>query len=138
MERNGSLRHARRGKGVTGAEVRHTMAKTSPLTRSLTRATLVALLVLVSTPALAQFDLGGHWARRSNQDDMESGPGPDPVDYLGLPLNDEGRARALSFQYSAVSLPEHQCGYLSPFYIVLGPFGLAIDRVLDPVTARLV
>jgi hypothetical protein len=44
----------------------------------------------------------------------------------------------LSFQYSAVSLPEHQCGYLSPFYIVLGPFGLAIDRVLDPVTARLV
>ena len=96
------------------------------------------LAVIVSAPAFAQFDLGGHWARRSNQDDMESGPGPDPVDYLGLPLNAEGRARGLSFQYSAVSLPEHQCGYLSPFYIVLGPFGLAIDRVLDPVTARLV
>src|SRR4029079_11237301 len=99
---------------------------------------LIILAVLVSAPAFAQFDLGGHWARRSNQDDMESGPGPDPVDYLGLPLNDQGRARALSFQYSAVSLPEHQCGYLSPFYIVLGPFGLAIDRVLDPVTARLI
>ena len=99
---------------------------------------LVVLAVLIGAPAFAQFDLGGHWSRRSNQDDMESGPGPDPVDYLGLPLNDEGRARGLSFQYSAVSLPEHQCGYLSPFYIVLGPFGLAIDRVLDPVTARLV
>jgi hypothetical protein len=105
------------------------------------RATLVFLTLLISVPsvpAFAQFDLGGHWARRSNQDDMESGPGPDPVDYLGLPLNDEGRARGLTFQYSAVSLPEHQCGYLSPFYIVLGPFGLAIDRVLDPVTGRLI
>src|SRR5262249_10361030 len=94
-------------------------------------AALVVLIVLVSAPAFAQLDLGAPWARRSNQDDMESGPGPDPVDYLGLPLNDEGRARALSFQYSAVSLPEHQCGYLSPFYIVLGPFGLVVDRVLD-------
>jgi hypothetical protein len=105
--------------------------------RSLKLGALVLLAALVSDPAFAQFDLGGHWSRRSNQDDMESGPGPDPVDYLGLPLNDEGRARALSFQYSAVSLPEHQCGYLTPFYIVLGPFGLAIDRVLDPVTGRL-
>ena len=61
-----------------------------------------------------------------------------PVDYTGLPLTDEGRARALSFNYSALSLPEHQCGYLSPFYIVAGPFGLIIDRVLDPVTAKLV
>src|SRR5580765_7842618 len=95
---------------------------------------LVLLAVLASAPAFAQFDLGGHWSRRSNQDDMESGPGPDPVDYLGLPLNDEGRALALSFQYSAVSLPEHQCGYLTPFYIVLGPFGLVVDRMLDPVS----
>ena len=69
---------------------------------------------------------------------MERGPGPDPVDYLGLPLNDEGRANALSFNYSALSLPEHQCGYLTPFYIVLGPFGLHIWSELDPVTGRIV
>src|SRR5262245_49550703 len=95
---------------------------------------LIVLTLAVTAPAFAQFDVGGRWVRRSNQDDMESGPGPDPVDYLGLPLNDEGRARGLSFQYSAVSLPEHQCGYLTPFYIVLGPFGLVVDRVLDPVS----
>src|SRR2546427_7768232 len=105
---------------------------------SLKVAASVVAAMLVSVPAFAQFDLGGTWASRSNQDDMESGPGPDPVDYLGLPLNDEGRARGLTFQYSAVSLPEHQCGYLSPFYIVLGPFGLVVDRVLDPVTGRLI
>ena len=97
-------------------------------------AVLVVLTLAVTAPAFAQFDLGGRWIRRSNQDDMESGPGPDPVDYLGLPLNDEGRARGLSFQYSAVSLPEHQCGYLTPFYIALGPFGLVVDRILDPVS----
>ena len=66
---------------------------------------------------------------------MERGPGPDPVDYLGLPLNDEGRARALAFDYSLTFLPEHQCGYLTPFYIVLGPFGLHIWTEFDPVTA---
>src|SRR5438034_9434736 len=87
-------------------------------------AALVLLLVLLSAPAFAQFDLSGTWASRSNQDDMERGAGPDPVDYLGLPLNDEGRAKALSYNYSMLSLPEYQFGSLTPFYIMLGPFGL--------------
>jgi len=98
----------------------------------------IVFAALVSIPAFAQFDLGGHWARRSNQDEMESVPGPEPVDYLGLPLNAEGRAKALGFSYSANSLPEHQCGYLIPFYIVTGPFGLVIDRELEPVSAKVV
>ena len=101
-------------------------------------AALVLLLVLLSAPAFAQFDLSGTWASRSNQDDMERGAGPDPVDYLGLPLNDEGRAKALSYNYSMLSLPEYQCGYLTPFYIVLGPFGLRIWSELDPVTGRVI
>lgn len=102
---------------------------------------LVALLVaglLVSVPASAQVDLTGKWASRSGQDAMERGPGPDPVDYLGLPLNDEGRARALSYNYSMLSLPEGQCGYLTPFYIVLGPFALHIWNEFDAVTGRMV
>jgi hypothetical protein len=94
--------------------------------------------MLVCVPASAQFDLTGKWAARSNQDAMERGPGPDPVDYLGLPLNDEGRTNALSFNYSALALPEHQCGYLTPFYIMLGPFGLHIWSELDSVTGRIV
>jgi len=101
-------------------------------------AALVLLLVLLSAPAFAQFDLSGTWASRSNQDDMERGAGPDPVDYLALPLNDEGRAKALSYNYSMLSLPEYQFGYLTPFYIVLGPFGLRIWSELDPVTGRVI
>ena len=95
-------------------------------------------IVLAGTPSFAQFDLTGKWASRSTQDAQERGPGPDPVDYLGLPLNEEGRARALSYDYSLMSLPEGQCGYHTPFYIVLGPFGLHIWNEFDAVTGRLV
>jgi hypothetical protein len=56
---------------------------------------------------------------------------------MGLPLNDEGRARALSYDYSLMSLPEGQCGYHTPYYLVLGPFGLHIWNEFDPVTGRL-
>ena len=101
-------------------------------------AVLTLAVLTIATPAAAQFDLTGKWASRSNQDAQERGPGPDAVDYLGLPLNDEGRARALSYDYSMLSLPEGQCGYLTPFYIVLGPFGLHIWNEFDPVSARLV
>ena len=47
-------------------------------------------------------------------------------------------ARALSYNYSMLSLPDGQCGYLTPYYIVLGPFGLHIWNEFDPVTGRLV
>ena len=50
--------------------------------------TLIALgALLIAAPAFAQFDLGGRWIIRSGQDAMDSGPGPDPVDYLGIPLS---------------------------------------------------
>jgi len=104
--------------------------------KTLKLAVFVVAAVLVSAPAFAQFDFSGRWVSRGNQDDMERGPGPDLVDYLGLPLNEEGRARALSFDYALTFLPEYQCGFLTQYYIVLGPFGLHIWDEFDPVTAR--
>src|SRR5690242_3501789 len=77
----------------------------------LIKGSAVLLVLFLAVPAFAQLDLNGTWGARSNQDDMERGPGPDPVDYLGLPLNGEGRARALSFNYSMLSLQEYQCIY---------------------------
>src|SRR5262245_37495145 len=59
-------------------------------------AALASMALLVSRPGFAQFDLTGKWASRSGQDAQERGPGPDAVDYAGLPLSDEGRARALA------------------------------------------
>jgi len=115
--------------------------RTTPMAARRLRTTSMAMLavwvLLAPSSADAQFDLTGKWASRSGQDAQERGPGPDPVDYMGLPLNDEGRARALSYDYSLMSLPEGQCGYHTPFYIVLGPFGLHIWNEFDPVTGRL-
>jgi hypothetical protein len=106
--------------------------------KRLTPMAVVAFAILAARPALAQVDFSGKWSARNGQDVMERGFGPELVDYLGLPLNDEGRARALAFNYSAVSLPESQCGYWMPFYLVTGPFGLDISTERDEVTGRII
>jgi hypothetical protein len=95
--------------------------------------------LLWSASASAQVDLAGTWVNNWQDDWIERVPGPDPVDYLGLPLNDEGRARALSYDYSSrLGQPESQCGYYTPFYLVLGPFGLKIWSEADPTTGHVV
>ena len=48
------------------------------------------------------------------------------MDYLGLPLNDEGRLRALSYNEAQLAMVERQCEGWPPFYFVQGPFGLKI------------
>ena len=52
---------------------------------------------------------------------LERGPAPMPVDYTGLPLNDEGRARRLSYNESQLAMIERQCEGWPPFYLVHGP-----------------
>ncbi len=91
-----------------------------------------------SVPAVAQVDLSGHWAVRQHEDWQERGPGPEIVDYLGLPINDDARARALSYSTSALSLPERQCLYYAPPYNAIGPFGLEIWADTDPNSGRIV
>jgi hypothetical protein len=98
---------------------------------------LLALLMgLFSVPADAQIDLSGNWVSRQHEDWEERGPGPEVVDYLGLPINEEARSRALAYSASMLSLPERQCLYYPPHYVVLGPQGLRIWSETDPVTGR--
>jgi hypothetical protein len=89
---------------------------------------------LTSAPAIAQVDLSGNWISRQHEDWQDRGPGPEVVDYLGLPINDEARARALSYSTSALSLPERQCLYYPPHYVVIGPQGIRIWSDVDPNT----
>src|SRR5262245_16711836 len=102
----------------------------------------VAFLVIVATltgaPAFAQVDLSGAWVSRQHEDWEERGPGPEIVDYLGLPLNDEGRLRSLSYSTSALSLPERQCLYYQPHYVVVGPQGIRLWADYDTNTGRVV
>jgi hypothetical protein len=111
---------------------------THPVSPRLRHAALALVVMLISTPVFAQVDLTGVWRNLNQQDWMERGGGSDPVDYLGIPLNDDGRARALSYNYSLLAQPEHQCGLNTPFYGFLDPFGNNIWTEYDQVTGKIV
>jgi hypothetical protein len=96
---------------------------------------LGALLVF-ATAAHAQVELSGSWAARNHEDAMERGPGPYAVDYTGLPLNDDGREKALSYSAAQLGMIERQCGLYPPHYIALGPFGLKIWNETDPISGE--
>src|SRR4051812_16718381 len=98
-----------------------------------------AILVLAvflggGAPALAQIDLSGNWVPRQHEDWAERSPGPEVVDYLGLPINDGARTRALSYMASQLSLPERQCIYYPPYYLMSGPQAMKLWSETDPVT----
>jgi len=100
------------------------------------RAMLVFLLVLlVASKASAQFEFVGSWAPLGGEDVQNDSV---PVDYLGLALSDEARARALSYDESQKSMIERQCFGWGAAYMVLGPFGLRVTTQTDPATNRVV
>ena len=98
-------------------------------------AIVLAALLVMGRPAMAQADLAGSWAARNHQEQViRGGAGPLVVDYTGLPLNDEGRAKALAWSPGEISMLERQCvGYPQP-YMAVGPFGLKIWEERDAAT----
>jgi hypothetical protein len=100
------------------------------VTRKATLAVLLLMLTLPGTAAYAQFDLVGSWAARNTEDISRDSY---PVDYVGLPLNDEGRTRALAYNESQLAMIERQCEGWPQFYFVQGPFGLRIWSDTEPV-----
>src|SRR5215204_4963306 len=93
------------------------------MVRTMSRAAIpLALLITLAAPASAQVDLSGTWSVRMHEDWMERWPGPDPGDFTGMPLNEDGRAWAQSYSPSQLSMPERQCLYYPQTYRVVGPF----------------
>ncbi len=101
-------------------------------------AVVFAAGLLGATPAFAQVDLSGTWANRLHEDWIERAPGPDIGDYTGVPLNDEGRARADAYQVSLQAMPERQCILYTAQYMVMGPQNLRISADVDPISGRVV
>jgi hypothetical protein len=101
-----------------------------------TRALFLIVFVTMSTAAFAQVDLTGNWATRLYQDWQDRFLGPDGGDFTGLPLNDDGRAKALSYSTTALSMPERQCLFYPPHYTELGPFNLKFWTEADPLTGN--
>jgi hypothetical protein len=115
-----------------------------------TRASVVAAvtgcLLLAAAPARAQGDIVGFWDQPAFgtvigsgiaaifgfiEDSTERADGPTLVDYLGLPLNDEGRARALAYDSALLGVPEHVCMRHPSQYSYWGPARLRIAAQLD-------
>ena len=76
-------------------------------------AALIAFILVPAVPAFAQVDLTGTWARSGQSDNVYA---VEPVDLLGMPLNADGRAKALSYDIAALSATERQCQMYPPFY----------------------
>jgi len=80
-------------------------------------------------------EVEGSWVPTNNEDLSNDTV---PVDYMGLPLNDEGRARALSYSESQLGMIERQCEGWSPTYLMTGPFGMKITAQTDSVRGNVI
>ena len=78
-------------------------------TRAAVAAAIGIVVLLTADPAQAQRDISGTWVAVYHEDQPERGPGPDMVEYQGLPINEAARQRGLSWDASILSLPVHQC-----------------------------
>ena len=95
-----------------------------------------AALLCVGLPAMAEIDLSGSWAAINHEDSLERGGGPYPADWAGIPFNEAGRAKALSFSQSTISMPERICWFQTQWHIAAGPFSLRMWAVPDPLTGK--
>lgn len=95
-----------------------------------------ALVILAARSASAQTDLSGIWQPIFHEDQPERMPGPDIGDYAGLPITDAARLRALSWDASLLTLPEHQCKPHPSTYGFRGVGALRISTDLEPATLQ--
>ncbi len=97
-----------------------------------------ALLLSLGLPALAEVELSGSWTSKNHEDALERGAGPNPDDFTGIPFNAAGRAKALSYSQSQISMPERICAFYSQWHLMVGTFGMKIWNEADPLTGKTV
>ena len=59
-------------------------------------------------------------------------------DYLGIPLNDDDRQRADTWDADLISALEHQCIPHSAIYAMRAPSNLKISTIEDPTTSQII
>ena len=95
--------------------------------RAMGRVVAAACVLLTSSvPAFAQMELSGSWSTRMYEDYIERGPGEFMGNYSGMPLTDEGRAKALLYTSNLPSTYERQCLAQSTGVFQYRPGGLEI------------
>ena len=109
----------------------------------------IAAACLWSVPVMAQgpggynppgqgVDLSGNWGPIFHEDSHERGPGPELVNYAGLPINENARDYGLAWDASRFTVPEHQCEAHGVAYIYRGPLNLRISEEREPVSQQLI
>ena len=74
-----------------------------------------------------------------HEDELErTDPGSPVGDYLGIPINDDARLRADTWDGDIVSVLQHQCIPHSAIYAMRAPTGLKISTVNDPASGRII
>ena len=99
---------------------------------------IVLAMMVCAGPASAQIDLSGVWAPIFHEDQPERIPGPDIGDYAGLPITEAARIRALAWDASLLTLPEHQCKPHPSTYGFRGVGNLRITPVFDNDTQAVI
>lgn len=95
---------------------------------------------LLNAQERSPVDLTGTWRWLHQEDAYEigQGPGADPGQYSGLPLNDAARMRADTYSEEWVSTsPLLQCRPRSVTYQPLGLDPMRIDQFVDPLNRQL-
>jgi hypothetical protein len=98
----------------------------------------LTISLCAALPALAEVDLSGSWSSKNHEDALERGWGPHPADWTGIPFNDSGRARALSYSQSTISMPERICWFNTQWSIAGAMFSIKIWNENEPLTGKIV
>jgi len=111
------------------------------MSHTVTISLLVVILGLArSASAQVEFDIAGFWDQPAQgitsnfgfvEDSDERAGGPLLVDYLGLPINEEARSRALAYDGALLGVPEHVCMRHPSTYSFWGPARLRIESEMD-------
>ena len=101
-------------------------------------AVLLLCLGLIGSPLFAQTELSGQWGQKLHEDEPERGAGPEIGDYTGLPVNDQARMRADSWDAQKWEMIEHECEPHPADYAPRGPGDMRIWSDLDQFTQQTV
>lgn len=80
-------------------------------------------------------DLAGSWVALNSVDANMDQPGSEPQlgDFMGVPVNDDARAVGEAYNPDSMGESERQCGYYPVTYALLGPLGLRITNLTEPL-----
>lgn len=98
---------------------------------------MASLLILATTlpghSAFAQADLSGEWGQRGPKD----APDAEIGDYTGLPINEQARMRADTWDAEKWTQIEHECEPHPADYAPRGPSSMRVWPDLDPLTQEI-